>query len=411
LLVVSAAEAENAGCDLDLNCDEIRRLECRIRENTSQWRADAFTSYANIRDELDRLRAYPAQPSGAGAGQVEQDVPEDVRMRVTVNIRRALNEALLTMAPDRDAHEVLLAVHERRSSAGGTPQPGGGGIDRLLRDLWLSLRRPRFGGNSPPRRGLWLALKRFYSGADIAQSWAALHRARAALYTLVPACELPVQTRQIQGMLAALPDLASLLRSLSAYLNQKTAQPICELRAQLRDAYEEMIEASDRSQRDARALRNSLLAASLALFAVVLGIGLAHVFDQQIIGLCAKEHGHRVCPLSGAPHSFDVFAVALAGMLGGLLSVVIPLATGERIKTPYRVFNQQLLLKTLAGAASALAGVLLIESEVIALVPLKSSATVIGYAVVFGFSQQIVTGAVDRRANSLARQTPSVKDL
>lgn len=50
----------------------------------------------------------------------------------------------------------------------------------------------------------------------------------------------------------------------------------------------------------------------------------------------------------------------MAGMLGGLLLIVIPLATGERIKTPYRVFNQQLVLKLLAGAASGLGGVVLL---------------------------------------------------
>ena len=35
----------------------------------------------------------------------------------------------------------------------------------------------------------------------------------------------------------------------------------------------------------------------------------------------------------------------------------------------------------------------------------------IALAVVFGFAQQIVTGAVDRRANTLAKETPSVKGV
>ncbi len=290
-----------------------------------------------------------------------------------------------------------------QSSPGEGPQAASAGGARrrrvrpLLCRLWLELKRP------------WRALKLFYSGASIEQSWAAIHRARATLFMLYPLAELNVQTRMLQGMLAESPDLASLLRSLTTYVSHNP--PVAELRPQLRDTYEEMIEASDQAQRDARALRNTLLIASLALSAVILGIGLAHLLDPQIITLCGQYEHKDVCPVDTRPQHFDIFAVALAGMLGGLLSVVIPLATGERIKTPYRVFNFQLVLKTLAGAATALAGVLLVESTFISLIPVKDSVTIFGYAVFFGFSQQVVTGAVDRRADSLARQTPSVKDI
>lgn len=99
------------------------------------------------------------------------------------------------------------------------------------------------------------------------------------------------------------------------------------------------------------------------------------------------------------------------GLLGGLLSIVIPLATGERIKTPYRVFNQQLVLKTLAGAATAVGGVLLLAGGVIETIKLESTAAILGYAVVLGFAQQIVTGAIDRRADALAKQTPTAKTV
>jgi hypothetical protein len=154
------------------------------------------------------------------------------------------------------------------------------------------------------------------------------------------------------------------------------------------------------------------MVASAASFFVILALGIAHVIDREIIELCAHTtKGEKVCPLGHTAHPLDVFTVELVGMLGGLLSIVIPLATGERIKTPYRVFNQQLVLKLVVGAASALGGVILIAGGVIETIKLESTTAILGYAVVLGFAQQIVTGAVDRRADSLAKQTPTAKSV
>ncbi len=140
-------------------------------------------------------------------------------------------------------------------------------------------------------------------------------------------------------------------------------------------------------------------------------LGALHVVNTEIISLCSKPAGSATsfCPMGPGSERFDVFAVELAGMLGGLLSVVIPIATGEQINTPYRVFIQQLVLKTFAGAATALAGVVLVQSEFISAFKVTSDESILGYAVFFGIAQQAVTGAVDRRANALAKATPDVK--
>lgn len=179
----------------------------------------------------------------------------------------------------------------------------------------------------------------------------------------------------------------------------------------MRGIYERAMDITGNLQADARALRNALITSSIAIFIVLVVIGVAHLIEPKIIFLCASAGGHRACPIDGSPHPFDVFVVELAGMLGGLLSIVIPVATGERIKTPYRVFNQQLVVKTLAGAATAVGGVLLLAGGLIDTIKLESTTAILGYAVVFGFSQQIVTGAIDRRANSLAKQTPTAKSV
>lgn len=349
----------------DLSEQTIAQLECRVCADPSIWRALAFASYAKVRDELTRLVAH----QGITGNQAQLATQADGRKSVVASAEQTLREALQAMAP------------ERRRGLGG------------------------------PRRW-WRMLKLFYSGTRIEQAWLAIHRARGALYLLYPPAELPAQIESLQNLLDDLPE-SSTPRSLGATLGRlKTRTTVTpETTAELREIYEQAIAVSDVLQHEARILRNTLMTASAAIFTVVLALGLAHALDTQIVELCLRHGGNELCPLGGSLHPFDVFTVELAGMLGGLLSVVIPLATGERIKTPYRVFNQQLVLKMLAGAASALAGVILVESELISGFQFTSASAILGYAIVFGFAQQLVTGAIDRRANSLAKQTPSAKDV
>ncbi len=324
--------------------------ENRVSADPSAWRALAFDSYAGVRDELNRLKALDDHPPS------------------TEGAEQALSEALQAMEPKR-----------RRK------------------------------------------LKLFYSGANIEAAWRAIHRARAALYMLYQPSELKAQAEHIEVLTAALPEQSALQKAATALVAQVThaqtvpaapppvalpTSPLQSSRAALRGLYEQAMEVTDGLQREARMLRNSLMTASIGIFLVVVALGVAHAVDTGIIKLCTAKHA---CPIGSSPHPFDVFAIELAGMLGGLLSVVIPLATGERIKTPYRVFNQQLLLKTLAGAAAALAGILLVEGALVSAIKLESTSAILGYAVFFGFSQQVVTGFVDRRADALAKQTPSTK--
>ncbi len=355
-------------CRAILSCEMRLQMECWVRTDTSSWRAPAFSSYAYLRDELWRLRPCPK-----------------VRQSVATGIERALDEALFAMTPPR-----------RRTCAG---------------------ERPR-------RQSLRSRLKRFYSGSDIEQAWRAIHRAQAALYVIYPRVELVPQAEHVEAVIAELPEQTALLKSVTALISQLAARPGSAASnptapsstptapgTMLRGVYERAMDVSDCLQLEARALRNTLMTASAAIFLVLVAVGFAHLFDPGIIHLCASVNGHEACPIGKSQHPFDVFAVELAGMLGGLLSIVIPLATGERIKTPYRVFNQQLVLKTLAGAATAVGGVLLLVSGMIDTIKVETTTAILAYAVIFGFAQQIVTGAIDRRADSLAKQTPTAKSV
>src|ERR1700733_1784563 len=347
--------SECGGCG-GLSCKTRIHLECSVRADTASWRAPAFSSYAYLRDELKRLGSMP---------NTDRDI--------VASVERALDEALLAMTPPRQL------PCERRYQ--------------------------------PVRRRLWIWLTRFYSASDIEQTWRAVHRAQAALYVIYPQSELVPQAEHVEAVIAELPEQSSLLKLVTNLVFQleHSSKSVAEPGIVLRGIYERAIDISDHLQVEARALRNALITASVPILLVLVAVGVAHLIDRDIVDLCSSTGKHKACPLGGSSHPFDVFAVELVGMLGGLLSIVIPLATGERIKTPYRVFNQQLVLKTLAGAATAVGGVLLVGGGVIDTIKLNSTTAVLGYAAVFGFAQQIVTGAIDRRVDSLAKDTPTAK--
>lgn len=365
--------ASTCDCCSTLSCKMRSRLECHVRKDTASWRAPAFSSYAYLRDELKRLE------SQASAGDA-------ARESTIKSARRALDEALLAMTPGRQLR-------------------CGGKRGRLRMPHPL------------------IALKRFYSGSDVEQAWRALHRVQAALYTMYLLEELTPQAEHVEAVIAELPKQAALLKSATKLVSEIDGEAKANANGEsasvtkpgtmLRGIYERAMDVSDNFQREARGLRNALVMASLVTFILLLALGVVHAIDKSIIELCAPKTSSTsmACPIDGKPHPFDVFTVEVAGMLGGLLSIIIPLATGERIKTPYRVFNQQLVFKLLAAAASAVGGVLLIESGIIETIKLDSTTAILAYAVVLGFAQQIATGAIDRTADSLAKQTPTAKSI
>jgi len=379
------------------------RLIELVAEDPTLWRAEAWAAYGQVADELSRVRATKALPR---ADPIEASA-FDREMEI---VRDALDDALEAMAPRRG--------EEEGSKKGSV-------LSRLS-----------------------ITVQRYYSGADINRTWSAIHRASEALYSVYNSSELEAQATRLKALVAALPDLQTQLAALSDVhakwreneddearrkirwrkapagrarkANARESGPERQTdnsrhraRALFRELYRQAIATTESLQAEARILRNTLLVASCALFTIIVLVGVVSLFEPDLFSLCGKapKSGDAVCPTGNTPQSFDVFAVALAGMFGGMLSVVIPLATGERIKTPYRVFNHQLLLKILAGAATALAGMLLINSGLVTAIYVKDGAMIFGYAIVFGFSQQIVTGFIDRRANDLGKETPTTKSV
>ena len=103
------------------------------------------------------------------------------------------------------------------------------------------------------------------------------------------------------------------------------------------------------------------------------------------------------------PHTGDVFEVELIGAAAGLLGALLVLAKVQKIQGPYRVSTAQVLLKAPTGAGTALIGVLLLQSGALAGLAQQPGSNILGYAALFGFSQQLLTQLVDKQAQQLTQ--------
>lgn len=204
-------------------------------------------------------------------------------------------------------------------------------------------------------------------------------------------------------------------------------------RAALVSAFAAASEAARRENMRLRSFRNIVLFTSLAL--LVLAAGLAYVGARQPewLPLCFAPQTLEkvVCPTeetalpptagedgAGTPTGTvgtevdDVIAstaqpqdVALVMLLGLAAAAVTGAVALRRIRgtsTPFAVPGALLLLKLPTGALTAVLGLLLLGGGFVpGFSALDSAGQILAWAVVFGAAQQLVTGVVDRQAQTV----------
>jgi membrane associated rhomboid family serine protease len=104
--------------------------------------------------------------------------------------------------------------------------------------------------------------------------------------------------------------------------------------------------------------------------------------------------------------------VALLGMLGGGLSAAVFLRGLQGTSTPYDVPVALALLKLPSGALSAFVGLLFVRGEFVpGLSQLDNQPQILAYAFLFGIAQQVITGAVDKKAQEILNKVPSKEPI
>ncbi|MDX6664200.1 MAG: hypothetical protein QOG68_406, partial [Solirubrobacteraceae bacterium] len=187
-------------------------------------------------------------------------------------------------------------------------------------------------------------------------------------------------------------------------------------RTLIRQAHRDVTLANNERHASLRTFRNLLIAATGVLAALLFALALWHAINHQVVSLCGGPQtgarAARTCLSGPAPAGRDIFVVELIGAIAGMLSVAFALGALKTPPSRYNVRAAQAALKPVAGAATALIGVLLVQSHIL-IAPATSTSgesLLLAYAAVFGFSQQLLTQFVDKRAGALLGPSGSTPD-
>jgi hypothetical protein len=85
----------------------------------------------------------------------------------------------------------------------------------------------------------------------------------------------------------------------------------------------------------------------------------------------------------------------------------VPFVSGQLVTGRYRLALTQIWLKVQVGALTGFLGVLLLESGLLPGFAVQQGSKIYGYAAFFGFAQQLLTGMIDRRVNTVAKEAQS----
>ncbi len=179
--------------------------------------------------------------------------------------------------------------------------------------------------------------------------------------------------------------------------------------------------ASDQMHTRVRSFRNVVILAAAVITAFMVAFTAYVSTHPHAVPLCFQSTAapstavRVICPTSeaalgagGGPAGRDVLVVGLVGLMGGALAAAVSLRNVRGTSTPYDVSVSLALLKLPTGALTALAALIAIRGEFIpGLSALDSQEQILAYALVFGYAQQLLTGLVDRQAQTIVGGIPS----
>jgi hypothetical protein len=253
------------------------------------------------------------------------------------------------------------------------------------------------------RLTLWL------SGARIERAWAAVRRAEGTLLLILPEPMVRSRIREIEALVEAQFASRDSQRkeSLDELKNVRDSRELTMLmRETLRAIRAQAQFHADLRMQEVRRFRNLLLASATALMLLLLTLAIVHALNPHFVSVCASSSVPPVkdlCP-DGTVHSrrTDLFQVEFVGAIAGLLAALVALARSSHTPSPYSIPSAQVMFKAAAGAATALVGVLLLQGGALVGLSKQPGSSVLAYAALFGFAQQILTRLVDEKAGALA---------
>lgn len=391
------------------------RLRHRLR------RAGPTTSPPPSPSPTDDGQVVPAangHPSGSTASAKDAAVEHAPPFPLPPLTTRAWREESLARAT-----EILilsdwlqnLPEHERRP----LHPPADRALDAAIRGHVAAAREAAQDGP-----GGWRKRLRARTDARLARASANLDAAEVDLLRRAPLTYIRGQLPSLEAHVRRhLPrDDPRRLRVKEIALDDKNGHLDERARESLIGAVRAASSAAEREQRRVRSFCRIVWVATGVLFALALLVGLLGVARPHFVSLCfePQQLEELVCPTARSPlteigtdpdvdlvveatvNKADVPLVEFVGMMAAAVTGAAALRHIRGTSTPFGVPVALTVLKLPTGALTAFLGLLLMRGGFVpGLTALDNSPQIIAWAVVFGASQQLVTGLVDRQAQNV----------
>ncbi|AGB26724.1 hypothetical protein Mycsm_06588 (plasmid) [Mycobacterium sp. JS623] len=257
-----------------------------------------------------------------------------------------------------------------------------------------------------------------WTGADVERAWVNAHAVEVTLIRLGPpgsvAAKLP---GLIAGARQVLPPNDPRLQRLSAFADGQAVDVAA--RGAIAEVASAVHAATASEHMRARSFRNILLAATMVLTLLAVGLAVLGSSQPTAINLCAPRDVSAssaaapkplpTCPSGTAtPSGLDIQLVELIGLFSAALIGSVAIRKMRGTSTPYAVPMASLAVKLPTGALTAVGGLLLIRAGVLGpAVAASATAQILAYALLFGASQQTFTRLIDRQAQTVLDSLPS----
>jgi hypothetical protein len=180
-----------------------------------------------------------------------------------------------------------------------------------------------------------------------------------------------------------------------------------------------------------RTFRNILVAATLLLLVVAVGLGILGAFQPTLMPICFTPDNEKVvCPtgeralprqppttaknnkppttaeinnaIDETVSGWDIALVELIGLVAAAVASAFALRGIRGTSTPYSLPVSLAALKLATGALTAFLGLMLMRGGFVpGLSALDTSGQILAWAIIFGYSQQLFTRLVDQQAQNV----------
>ncbi|MDA0160179.1 hypothetical protein OM076_07890 [Solirubrobacter ginsenosidimutans] len=286
-------------------------------------------------------------------------------------------------------------------------------------------------------------IKSTLRGASVERAWGHIDAAAEALVRAAPpefvAGQLPRVERRVERALkcddARRIHLREVARRYAAPAEGAAAPgPVTESdREVIATALHAANCEARRKQSRVRSFRNMLLIWGVVLTITATGLGILGFLKPDLALFCFQPSGQAVCPttvavtdkslaVSGQPAAAqdpravaeqdeatrvaarkgDVLLIEAIGLAAAALAAAAAVRRIHGTSTPYGVPFAVAVVKLPSGALTAALGLLLMRANFVpGLSALDSPAQIIGWAIIFGYAQQLFTRLVDQRAQTV----------